>query len=162
MGNGIDFMGRQFILLLFLAGCTSPGSLVEVEPITVKLAPYHHLTVNVTSADRELRDFTSSFSQRLATRIKKEGAFPRVTQRQRRGTEGDLELNVEWLRSKPLEGDIFVYRAVVVLVRSRDDRRLARLEVPGDDYGVVTARDPLVRAQESISNRLARYLKFHR
>lgn len=151
---------RLILFALVLAGCTAPGSLKEVEPLASDLKPYHHLTVSVTSPDRELRDSTTAFSQRLATRIKKERAFPRVTQRQRKGTEGDLELNVEMMRSKAVEGS--PYRAVADIIRSRDDRKLARLEVPGDDYGVVTASDPLGRAQESMANRLARFLKAHR
>lgn len=154
---------QRFILFaLVLAGCTAPGSLKEVEPLATNLKPYRHLTVSVTSADRELRDSSGSFSQRLATRIKKERAFPRVTQRLKKGIEGDVELNVELLRAKGAERDASPYRAVAEVVRSRDDRRLARLEIPGDDYGVVTASDPLGRAQESMSNRLARYLKSHR
>jgi hypothetical protein len=149
-------------IALILAGCTAPGSLKEVEPLSTKLTPYRHLTINVTASDRELRDSTGSFSQRLASRIKKERAFSHVTQRQRKGSEGDLQLHVELLRARAADKEASPYRAVAELIRSRDDRRLTRLEVPGDDYGVVTSSDPLIRAQESMSNRLARYLKAQR
>lgn len=153
---------RLTLFALILAGCTAPGSLKETEPLSGKLTAYRHLTVSVTSNDKDLRESASAFSQRLAARIKKERAFPRVTQRIKKGIEGDLELNVELRWAKKLESDDSHYRAVADIVRSRDDRRLGRLEVPGDDYGVVTSSEPLSRALESMSNRLARFLKSRR
>lgn len=152
-----------FLLGLWLAGCTVPGSLKEVDPLSESLKPFRHITIHVSSPDRSLKDDTAAFSQRIATKLKKERAFPHISQGHKKGAEGDVQLNVELLRNRIGEDkDASPYKSVAEVIRSRDDKRLARVEVPGDDYGVVTAKDPLGRALDSMSNRLARYIKSRR
>jgi hypothetical protein len=154
--------GRAYLILtLLLGGCTVPGSLREMEPLKAKLDPYNHLTIIVTTPDRDLRDSLPAFTRRLTAKIKKERAFRWVTEG-KKAAVGDLKLQVEFLKGAKREEGDSPYRAVAEVIRTRDEKRLARLEVPGDDYGVVTARDAIGRTQESMSNRIARYLKSHR
>jgi len=153
----------SLLSLLLLAGCTVPGSLKEVEPLTATLKPYSHVTIHVNAKERSLKDDTSAFAQRLSAKLKKERAFPYVSQGHKKGAEGDILLNVELKSNRTGEDkDASPYRSVAEVIRARDDKRLARLEVPGDDYGVVASKDPLGRALDSMSNRIARYLKSHR
>ncbi len=153
----------SLLSILLLTGCTVPGSLKEVEPLKTNLKPYRHVTVHVTASSRDLKDDTQAFAQRLASKLKKERAFPYVTQGHKKGTEGDILLNVElkWNRVGE-DKDASPYRSVAEVMRARDDKRLARLEVPGDDYGVVASKDKLGRALDSMANRIARYLKSRR
>lgn len=149
------------LLCFFITGCSAPGSLREVEALKTDLAPYKHLTIQVGSSERNLRDEAAGLSQRLAGKMRKDRVFPQISQGNRRAVEGDVRLTVDFVHNADKDATA-PYRAVAEVIRSRDRRRLARLEVPGDDYGVVTAKDPLGRAQESIANRLSRYLKAHR